>query len=184
MEGDRKQEQGQGDSEDNERHQQHPKQRWLPIVDSHWLGRVLATAEAQLHDPPGFFFAAMPTECTPQKSASDKKLEAASVSKTRAQLAANTAASGAICQDGSMEAAKTAEEKSQIRPELGPSGGCGDHAEVDAQTGATRDTATNHLLSDKPEREDTSSEAPSQGLATSPKKKGRFDQKMPDGNTG
>jgi hypothetical protein len=35
------------------------------------LGQVLATAETQLSDPPGFFFAAMPSECTPQKSASN-----------------------------------------------------------------------------------------------------------------
>jgi hypothetical protein len=33
-------------------------------------------------------------------------------------------------------------------------------------------------------REDTSGVAPSQGLATSPKKKGRFYQKSPDGDTG
>jgi hypothetical protein len=48
-----------------------------------------------------------------------------------------------------MEAVKTAEERSQIQPKPGPSGGCGGHAEVE-----------------------------------SPKKKGRFDQKSPDGLTG
>jgi hypothetical protein len=48
--------------------------RSLPIVDSHLLGQVLATAETQLSDPLEFFFAAMPAERTPQKSASKKKL--------------------------------------------------------------------------------------------------------------
>jgi hypothetical protein len=93
----------------------------LPMVDSHSLGQVLATAETQLSDPPGFFFAAMRPKRTPQKSASKKKLEAASARKTRAQLAAKTANSGEICRNGLMEAAKTAEERSQIQPEPGPS---------------------------------------------------------------
>jgi hypothetical protein len=63
--------------------------------------------------------------------------------------------------NGSVEAAKTAEEGSQIQPEPGTSGGCGGHTEVEAQTGAT-----------------------SQGVAMSPKKKGRFDQESPDMHTG
>jgi hypothetical protein len=83
-----------------------------------------------------------------------------------------------------MEAAKTAEEGSQIQPEPGPSGGRGGPAEVKAQTGAMRDATTAHLLSDDQESKDTSGVASSQGLATSPKKKGRFDQKSPDGDTG
>jgi hypothetical protein len=119
----------------------------------------------------------MPTKRTTQKSASKKKLEAASPRKTRAQLAAKTVASGEICPDGSMEAAKTAEEGSQIQPEPPPSGGHGGHAEVKAQTGATRDAATNHLNSDDQESKDASGVAPSKGLTRSPKKKGRFDQK-------
>jgi hypothetical protein len=67
-------------------------------------------------------------------------VEAASARKTRAK----TAASGEICPDGLMEATKTAEEGIQIQPELGPSGSRGGHAEVKAQTGATRDAATAH----------------------------------------
>jgi hypothetical protein len=58
----------------------------------------------------------MPPKRTPQKSASEKKLEAASARTMRAQLAAKTANSGEIHTDGSMEAAKTAEEGSQIQP--------------------------------------------------------------------
>jgi hypothetical protein len=114
----------------------------------------------------------MPTERTPQKSASKKKLEAASARKTKAKLAAETAASGKICPDRSMGVAKTAEEGSQIQPEPGPSGGCGGHTEVKikAQTKATRDAATNHLLSDNHGSEDNSDVVESQGLVTSPKK--------------
>jgi hypothetical protein len=183
MEEGQRQEQ-EGDSDDNERHQQHPKRRRLPIVDSHSLGQVLATAETQLSGPPGFFFAAMPTKRTPQKSAGKKKLEAALTRKKRTQLAAKTDAFKDICPDGSMDSTKTAEEGSQIKPEPGPSGGHGGHAEVEAQTRATRDPVTDHLLSDNQESKDTSGVAPSQGLATSPKKKSRFDQKSPDGDTG
>jgi hypothetical protein len=97
-----------GDSDDDERYQQHPQPRRLPIVDSHLLGRVLATAETQLSGPPGFFFAAMPSEHTPQKLASKKKFEAASARKRRAKQAAKMAASVEIRPDGSMGAAKTA----------------------------------------------------------------------------
>jgi hypothetical protein len=82
------------------------------------------------------------------------------------------------------EAAKTAEEGSQIQPEPGPSGGCGGHAKVKAQTVATRGAATALLISDEQESEDTLGVAPSKGLAKSPKRKGRFDQKSPDGDTG
>jgi hypothetical protein len=163
--------QGQGNEgspDDNERHQQHPQRHRLPIVNSHSLGRVLASAETQLSDPPVFFFAAMPPKRTPQKSVNKKQSEAASARKTRfcarTQLAAKTADLGEICPDGSVEAVKTAEEGSQIQPEPDPSGSRGGHAGVKAQTGATV--------------------APSQRLTTSPRKKGRFDQKSPDRHTG
>jgi hypothetical protein len=49
---------------------------------------------------------------------------------------------------------------------------------------ATRDAAHNHLLSDDHGSEDNSGVAESQGLVTSPKKKGKFDQKLPDVDTG
>jgi hypothetical protein len=128
----------------------------------------------------------MPTKRTPQKSASKKKLEAASTRKTRAKLAAEMAASAKICQDGSMGAAKTAEEGSQIQPEPGPSGGCGGHAEVkiEARTKATRDAVPDHLLSDNHGSKDDSGVAESQDLITSRKKKGKFDQKLADRDTG
>jgi hypothetical protein len=66
-----------GDSVNNKRHKQHPQRRRLPIVKT-LLGLVLATAETHLSDPPGFFFAAMPNEGTPQGAASKKKFQAAS----------------------------------------------------------------------------------------------------------
>jgi hypothetical protein len=135
-----------GGSDDDKWYQQQAQRCRFPIVDSHLLGRVLATAKTQLRDPPGFLFAVMPPKCTPQKSESKKKLEAASARKTRAQLAAKTADSGEICSDRLMEATKTAEEGSQIQPE-----GRGGHAEVEAQTGATRDAATAHSISDDQE---------------------------------
>jgi hypothetical protein len=113
----------------------------------------------------------MPNERTPQKSASKRKLEAASARKTRAKLGAETDASGKICPDGLMGAAETAEEGSQIQPEPDPSGGCGGHAEVKikAQTKATRDAAADHLLSDNHGSEDNSGVTESQGLVASPK---------------
>jgi hypothetical protein len=150
------------------------------------LGQVLATAETQISDQPGFFFAAMPNKRTPQKSASKKKLEAASARKTRAKLAAAMAASGEICPEGLIGAAQTAEEGSQIQPEPGPSGGCGGHAEVTikARTRATKDPATDHLLSDDQGSEDNSGIAESHDLIMSPKKKGKFNQKLAGGDTG
>jgi hypothetical protein len=68
----------------------------------------------------------------------------------------------------------------------GPSGGCGGHTEVkiEAQTKVTRDAAPDHLLSDNPGSKDNSGVAESQRLVTSPKKKGKFDQKLPEGDTG
>jgi hypothetical protein len=85
-----------------------------------------------------------------------------------------------------MGAANTVAEGSQIQPEPGPSGGCGGQAEVKikAQTKAARDAASDHLLSDDHGSEDNSGVAKSQGLVTSPKKKGKFDQKLPDRDTG
>jgi hypothetical protein len=132
------------------------------------------------------FFAAMPSKRTPQKLASKMKLEAASAKKTRAKLAVAMAASGEICPEGLMGAAKTAEEGSQIQPEPGPSRGCGGHAEVkiEAQTRATKDAATNYLLSDNQGSEDNSGVAESYDLIASPKKKGKFNQKLADGDTG
>jgi hypothetical protein len=126
----------------------------------------------------------MPTKRTPQKLASKNKLEATSARKAGAQLAAKTSASREICPDGSMGAAKTSEEGSQNQPKPDPSGGRGGHTEVKAQTGATRDTTTANLISDEQESEVTLGVGPSKGLAMSPKKKGRFDQKSPDGDTG
>jgi hypothetical protein len=121
----------------------------------------------------------MPAKRTEQKLASKKKLGAASARRNRAQLAAKTAASREIRPDGSMEAAKTAEEGSQIQPEPDPSGGRGGQAKVEAQTGVTRDTTTTHLISDEQECKETMGIVPSKGLARSPNKKGRFDQKCP-----
>jgi hypothetical protein len=106
--------------------------------------------------------------------------------KTRAKLAAAMAASGEICPEGSMGAAKTAKEGSQIQPEPGPSGGCGGHAEVNikAWTRASKDTAPDHLLSAHQGSEDNSGVAESHDLISSPKKMGKFNQKLADGDTG
>jgi hypothetical protein len=73
-----------------------------------------------------------------------------------------------------------------IQPEPGPSGGCGGHAEVKikAQTKATRDAPPDPLISDNHGSKDNSGVAESKGLVTSLKKKGKFDQKLPDGDTG
>jgi hypothetical protein len=125
----------------------------------------------------------MPTKCKPQKLAGKKKLQAASARETRAQLAAKADASREIRPDRLMEASKTAEDGSQIQPEQGPSRGRGGHAEVGAQTGAKRVAGTAHLVSDDQESKDALGVVPSKGLTTSPTKKGRFDQKEPDGDT-
>jgi hypothetical protein len=115
----------------------------------------------------------MPPKRTLQKLASEKKLEAASARKTGLQLAAKTDDSGEISLDGLMEAAKTAEEGSQIQPEPGPSGGCGGHTEVKAQTGATREEATAHLISDDQESEDASGRRAKQRIDNKSKKEGQ-----------
>jgi hypothetical protein len=119
----------------------------------------------------------MPPKRTLVKSASNNGLEASLARKTRAQLAAKRAYSEEIRPDGSVE------EGSQIPLESGPSEGSRGHTEVGAQTGATRDAETAHLVSDDQESKDTSNIAPSKRLTTSPKKKSRLDQKEPDGDT-
>jgi hypothetical protein len=131
-------------------------------------------------------FSLLPCQRTPQKSASKNKLEAASARKTRTELAAEMAASGEIRPEGSMGAAKTAEEGSHIQPEPGLSGGCGGHAEVkiEAWTRATKDAAPNRLLSDDQGSKDNSGVAESQDLISSPKKNGKFNQKSAYGNIG
>jgi hypothetical protein len=64
-----------------------PKRRRLPIVDVHSLGRVIATAEGQLRDPPGFFFSAMPMARTLQSAKSRKEEGTGSARKSRAKAA-------------------------------------------------------------------------------------------------
>jgi hypothetical protein len=83
-----------------------------------------------------------------------------------------------------MESAKTAEEGSQIQTEPDLSRGRGGHTEVEDQEGATRDATTTHLFYIKQDSEDTSGIAQSKGLAMNPKKNGRFDQKLPERDTG
>jgi hypothetical protein len=88
--------------------------------------------------------------------------------------------------EGSLGAAQTAEEGSQIQPEPGPSGGCGGNTEVKikAWTRTTKHAATGYLLSDDQGSEDNSGVAESHDLIASPKKKGMFHQKSADGDTG
>jgi hypothetical protein len=180
----RGQESGEGSSNDNnERYQQHPQRRRLPIVVSHLLGQTIAIAETQLSDPPGFFFVAMPPKRTPVKSVSDKRVEPTSARKTRAQLAAETTDSEEIRPDNLGKDAGAMEEGSQIPWGPGPSGGRGGQLGVGAQTGVTRDAATAHLVSDNQESEDTLSIGPSKRFRASPRKKGRFDQREPEGDT-
>jgi hypothetical protein len=125
----------------------------------------------------------MPPKRTPVNSASDKRVEATSARKTRAQLAAKTTDSEEIRLDGSVKDAGAMEEGSRIPPGPGPSRGTGGQLEVGAQTGVTRDAATAHLVLDDQESKDTTSVKPSKRLTMSPRKKGRFDQKEPDGET-
>jgi hypothetical protein len=67
------------------------QRRWLPIVDTHNLGRVLHQAEIQVGDSPGFFFAAMPTPRTPKSGEKAKQPSAASARKMRAKAAKKAA---------------------------------------------------------------------------------------------
>jgi hypothetical protein len=69
-----------------------------------------------------------PPKRMPQKLTSKKKFEAASATKTRAQLIAKTTGS----MDGSVGAAITAEVGGQIQPKPDPSGSRGGHAEVES----------------------------------------------------
>jgi hypothetical protein len=83
-----------------------------------------SSAEPQLSDPPGFFFAAMPTKRTSQKSASEEGLGTASARRTsRPKLHCLV-----------------------IQPD--PSGGHGGHAKIKAQVGATRNKTTTHFISE------------------------------------
>jgi hypothetical protein len=56
------------------------------------------------------------------------------------------------------------------------SGGCGGHAKVEAQVEATRNETTTHFISE--------GITSSKGLAMNPNRKGGFDNKSPDGETG
>jgi hypothetical protein len=95
----------------------------LPIVNRHLLGRTLATAETQLSDSPGFFFAAMTAKRTLQNSASKEGFGTAMSKKTSGPELHCLV----------------------IRPDS--SGGRGGHAKVEAQVGATRNETTTQLIS-------------------------------------
>jgi hypothetical protein len=85
-------------------------------VDSSWLPRIIATAEAQLTSPPGFFFAAMPTSRTPQSAKAKKAAAAAGLKKTRAQ----TVAASGDATKGCETPAQTEEVGSVPGPSSGP----------------------------------------------------------------
>jgi hypothetical protein len=67
----------------------------------------------------------MPPKRTRVKLVSDKRVEATSARKTRAQLAAKTTDSEEICPDNSVKDAGAMEEGIQIPSGPGPSGGSG-----------------------------------------------------------
>jgi hypothetical protein len=94
----------------------------LPIVNRHLLGQTLATAETQLSDPLGFFFAAMTAKRTLRNSANEERLGTALARKT----------SGPEL------------HRLVIRPDS--SGGLGVHAKVEAWVGATRNKTKTHLI--------------------------------------
>jgi hypothetical protein len=79
--------------------------------------------------------------------------------------------------------ARAMEEGSQIPSGPGPSRGRGGQLGVGAQTGVTREAVMAHLVSHNQESENTSSIKLSKRLRTSPRKKGRFNQKEPEGDT-
>jgi hypothetical protein len=54
----------------------------LPVVDSISIGRILAQAETQISDQPGFFFGAMPVQRT-QKSTRKSKANLSALSRKR-----------------------------------------------------------------------------------------------------
>jgi hypothetical protein len=57
--------------------------RRLPVVDSISKGRILAQAETQISDQPGFFFAAMPIQRTPRSNGKSKANLSASSRKRK-----------------------------------------------------------------------------------------------------
>jgi hypothetical protein len=58
--------------------------RRLPVVDSLSIDRILAQAETQISDPPGFFFAAMPpVQRTPKSTGKSKANLSASARKRK-----------------------------------------------------------------------------------------------------
>jgi hypothetical protein len=149
-----------------------PRRR-LPIVDSINLPQIIATAEAQLTSPPGFFFSAMPTSRTPQSAAKAKKA-AAALKKTRAQTAA---ASGEVTKG--LETPARAEEVGSVP---GPSAGAGSSREADPGGGShtTSSSATGSQPPKPPEgrgnpgggtAEVRKGVKPSQGSAKSPTKR-------------
>jgi hypothetical protein len=98
-----------------------------------------SSAEPQLSDPPGL--------CSHARKAYTAKVgERKEVGGRLGKEDEGATASREIRPDGSMEASKTVEEGSQIQPETDPSGGREGQTEVKAQTGATRDATTNHLI--------------------------------------
>jgi hypothetical protein len=74
------------------------ERRRLPIIDSISVGGVLDAAETQIGDPPGFFFAAMPTPRTPQPDQTQGNKSKALARKTRAAKLTAEAAAGAVRQ--------------------------------------------------------------------------------------
>jgi hypothetical protein len=68
------------------------------------------------------------------------------------------------------------EAGNRIQPERGPSGGCGGHAGVEAQTGETRKVITTHFISE--------GVAPHKRLTISPNGKGKLDNESPNAGTG
>jgi hypothetical protein len=124
----------------------------LPIVNRHLLGQTLVTAEKQLSDPPGFFLSAMTAKRTFQNSASKERLGTASSRMTSGPELHCLV----------------------IRPDS--SGGCGSHAKVEAQVGATRNKTTTQLI---PEGSESS-----KGLQMNPNGRGRIDNESYDGGAG
>jgi hypothetical protein len=82
--------------------------------------------------------------------------------------------------DESVKDAGAMEEGNQIPLDPGPYKGRAGQSGVGARTGVTRDATTAHLVSDDQESEDTSSVGLSKRLRTSPRKKGKFDEKEHD----
>jgi hypothetical protein len=57
--------------------------RRLPVVDSILIGKILAQAETQISDQPGFFFGAMPVQRTPKSTGKSKANLTASARKRK-----------------------------------------------------------------------------------------------------